>query len=543
MTDHIRTKSDAQAVAEGCYFDTAKADDAIRWIETTFEIALNKWQRDALHRYFGWRRPDGSYRFTKIQIWIPKKNGKSYLISALVGYKLFELKNARVYSIAFCAKQAAIVMDGLIKLCKKSKKLKPLMKPRTGKLKAFCSPFRRDFTNEITGSKYEALADNIQANDGIIPDVLVFDEIHRMRNQQVDVVDGSTSNLPNALKVIISTAGSGDKTHRSFQNYEYAKKVLSGEIIDTQLLPIVYECPTAAELKGEAIYDVDLLIACNPVLQDSPERREQAAREVAEAKAKRNDSYWRRFRLGQWIAEDGDEYIDAGLYAACEVEPLPDSSLGDCYLGLDKSGGVWDFHAIAGLFPLDDGRVFEKQWTFAGEDRLPDMSERDDLDYASFVDDGELIAIPAAAVADEWLYEWCKENIFSKYRVVKIAGDVYAAAYLLERWKSDGHDVVAVQQSNNRLLSPVIDDYADRVKKCRIIHGRNKLVAWQLSHARSLSTAKDLKKIVKAGSSPRGGGGSGHIDNIDATLNAHAVFRAAEIDKAANGASTGAVVA
>lgn len=536
------TQSDRSATAEGCYFDEAKATKAIAWIESTFGIRLYQWQRDLACRYFGWRRADGGYRFNRISLWIPKKNGKSWFIAVLILYKLFELRNASIYSAAYNAMQAKIVMESAIKLCKQSASLSPLLKPRTGRLRAFCSPFRRDFTNEITGSKYTALADNVNANDGLIPDVLVIDEVHRMKNRQIDVVDGSTSNNPNALKVYMSTAGDGDKTHRSWQIYLYAKKVLTGAVIDTQMLAIIYECPNAAKLKGDEIYDLDLLVACNPVLQEDAAKRAQAAKEIEEAREKRNDAWWRRFRLNQWVAMDGDTYIDAALYEKCETHEPLDMDGRDCFFGFDRSGGVWDFHAGTLLFPLDDGRVFEKHFTFASADRLADMGERDDRDYTPLVGAGELVAIPAEAVADEWMYEFLRGEL-KKYNVRRIAADPYAAAYLLERWKVEGFDVVAVQQANNRMLSPVIEDYATRIGQRRIVHASNGLVAWQLSCARKISTAKDVCKIVKGGSSTTGKGGAGHIDNVDSLLNALAVLRAHEIERGSYQNASDAVIA
>jgi phage terminase large subunit-like protein len=279
------------------------------------------------------------------------------------------------------------------------------------------------------------------------------------------------------------------------------------------------------------------------VLQEVPAKREQAAKEVEEARRMRNDAYWRRFRLNQWISEDGDAYLDGEVYAACEVEPIGEDKLAgaECYVGLDKSGGAWDFTGLTALFPMEGGRVYERHWTFAHADRIADMAERDDLDYSPYVEAGELVLIPAEAVADEWLYEWATAT-FANYRVKQIAGDPYGAAYLLERWKADGHEVVAVQQSNNRLLSPVIQDYAERVQQGRSVHPPNGLVSWQVACTRAITTAKDCKKLVKAGSSAKGSGGTGHIDNVDALINALAALRAVEIETAAYGASGGAVV-
>ena len=65
LSGNLTTRSDVIALREGCYFDEAKATAAIDWIEDRFHVKLLQWQRNALWRYFGWRKKDGSYRDRK----------------------------------------------------------------------------------------------------------------------------------------------------------------------------------------------------------------------------------------------------------------------------------------------------------------------------------------------------------------------------------------------------------------------------------------------------------------------------------------------
>jgi phage terminase large subunit-like protein len=534
----IHTPSDAAAVAEGCYFDRAKAHRVVRWIEDLFNFHFYRWQRRLFLLYIGWRRGDGSYRFTRITCFVPKKNGKSTAIAVFAGFKLFELKHGRIFSSAFNAMQAKIVMEQLIRLCKESPKLKKLMKPR-GKLKAFCSPFRRDFSNEITGSKYVALADNPKANDGLIYECLIVDEIHQMKNAQVDIVMGGAANNPDATIAIISTAGSGDKTERCWQEYTFAKAVLAGHhedgtpCIDTRLLAIVHEHPDPASLKGADIYTIEALLTANPILQECPDKRAEAMREIEKAKAIRNDNGWRRYRLGQWVQDDGDPFIDAATYHAAQVPaiPAPELAAADAYVGMDR-GGTWDLTAATILFKLADGRIYEHHITYAAADRLPHMAEKDDLDYSRFVDAGEIVVVPAEAVLDEWIAAHLITTL-AAYRVQAVAGDPHLAAYILETLASKGYAVTHVQQSNNRALTPTIEAYADGVRQHRIVHSANSLFDWQLGCARKITASKDSCKIVKAGSTRTGKGGAGHIDSVDAVINAMAALRAKELESAA----------
>jgi phage terminase large subunit-like protein len=527
----IRTRSDEAALEEGCYIDAAKADAAMAWMDRHLGVTFYEWQSDLLWDYFAWRRPDGGYRFRTVSVWIPKKNGKTFVIAPLVDYKSFELRDAHIYSVAYNAKQAGIVCDTAIKLLKKSPTLGKQV--RAKKIKCFFSPYRREIDNKITGTVYEALADNIQGNDGLIGKMLVVDELHRMKNALYDVVKGCIKNIPGALEVIISTAGSGDKTQRAWEKYSYAKDVLEGRVIDTSILVVIYE--NLEPLKDpNQLYSLEAVLKANPTIAEDAEKRAEVERDLIEARRLRNDNWWRRFILNQWVSADGEAYVQADEYAACQVEPVEAEQLASasCYVGIDR-GGTWDLSGVTILYEADDGRIYEEQYSFAGEDRLPFMAEKDDVDYTPYVERGELIVYPADAVVDEWLANWLKDKL-SGLNVQKVGADPNKAAYICETLTAAGYDVVHVQQNNNRLLSPVIEDYMERVRQRRLIHPANSLYDWQLSCANRMTTAKDSVKIVKKGSNYLGKGGSGHIDNVDSGINALAVLRAEEIKRAAN---------
>jgi phage terminase large subunit-like protein len=527
----IITASDQAAVAAGYYYDQAKSDAALAWIHANLDVRLYQWQENLLRNYFGWRKADGSYRYQTLSVWIPKKNGKSFLISIIVIFKLFELRSSNIYSVSYNSKAARLVLDVAIKLFKAS----PTLKKHVSKGKAdapirtYATPARREIFTSITDVKYVALADS--ENDGNVGNLLIVDELHLMSNSLYDITRGCLNNIPGATEIIISTAGTGDKNHRSWQRYDYAKKVLSGEIIDVSILPIIHEFTGALDTLDQ-IYSIDSLIAANPVLREDPARLEEARRDIQPARMARNDRAWKRFRLGVWTPTDGECYISDELYQTCLRETI-DTAGRPTFVGIDKSGGAWDLIAVTLLINLADGITAEEHYTFAIEDRLEAMSNRDDIDYQQFIDRGELTVIPADAVADEWLGKWLLEKLAGK-KIVGVGVDPYAAQYICETLAANGHKVSHIAQNNNTLLSPIITDYADRVKQQRIIHTANSLMDWQLTCACIYTTAKDCKKIVKQGSNTKGQGGRGHIDNIDATINALAILRSEEVRLIAN---------
>ena len=121
--DPVRNPSDTLAVEQGCYFDEARGARACDFIERFCKqskgkwggkpIELIDWERDLVMRMFGWRRVDGTRRFRSVYVEIPKKNGKSTLVSALVIYlQLDDDEGApEVYLNAVDREQANIVFE------------------------------------------------------------------------------------------------------------------------------------------------------------------------------------------------------------------------------------------------------------------------------------------------------------------------------------------------------------------------------------------------------------------------------------------------
>ena len=69
------------------YFDVQAADLAVAFIERLLyhckgewagtPFILERWERDAIREIFGWKRADGTRKYRRAYIEIPRKNGKS----------------------------------------------------------------------------------------------------------------------------------------------------------------------------------------------------------------------------------------------------------------------------------------------------------------------------------------------------------------------------------------------------------------------------------------------------------------------------------
>jgi len=118
----VRSEADERALAEGCYFDERAGIYVVQFFEKFLKHTLGQWsgqpftlldwQRDDIVMpLFGWKRADGTRRFRKAYIEVPKKNGKSTLCGGLALYLLIadSEPRAQIFGAAADREQAGIV--------------------------------------------------------------------------------------------------------------------------------------------------------------------------------------------------------------------------------------------------------------------------------------------------------------------------------------------------------------------------------------------------------------------------------------------------
>ena len=177
----------------GLSFDEGAADHAIKffrflrhskgeWAGQRFR--LEPWQAFIIGSIFGWKRADGTRRFSKAFVEVARKNGKSTLIAG-VGLYLLVADNepgAEVYTAATKRDQARITHSEATRMVKRSPELR-------GRIKAF----RDNLSIEGTASKYEPLGADSDTCDGLNIHGALIDEVHAHKTRgMVDVLHTAT---------------------------------------------------------------------------------------------------------------------------------------------------------------------------------------------------------------------------------------------------------------------------------------------------------------------------------------------------------------
>lgn len=345
----IRNKSDEAAIDQGCYFDIAAAD-RVRYFFERFlchskgsnfagqPFTLLDWQWDhVIGPLYGWKMPDGTRRFRRCGVAIPKKNGKSTLLSGLGLYGLVadNEPGAEIYCAAADKDQASIIYKESANMVDASKALTKVLRPFRH-LKEIHYPRGKGIL--------KALSAEVETKEGLNIHYLLFDELHAQKTWDLWNTlryGGAARRQP--ILLWITTAGV-DKESLCAEQWRMAKDIQEGKTIDVSFLPYIVETPPDAPWDQESTWK-----AANPSYGVTLNRRdfEEACSEAKVSPI--NENTFRRYRLNQWTGQVA-RWIPEEKWKACATKYNEDSMKHmKCILGLDLSSTT-DLTAAVLLF-------------------------------------------------------------------------------------------------------------------------------------------------------------------------------------------------
>lgn len=260
-------------------------------------IRLREWQGNLIDDLFE-IRGDGSRRFRRGMIGLPKKSGKSLLGSTLAIYALVGdgEQGGEVYSCAAAKDQARIVF-GVAKA----------MVEADPQLSKFLKVYRDVIEFPQMGSVYRVLSADADLQDGLNPSFCIFDEVHRQPNDELwNVMSNAISTRPKAIVIGITTAG-WDRESICYKLYDYGKRVASGEIDDPTFFFRWWE---PADDKANYL-DPVVWAEANPGYGDF-----QSSEDFEAASKSTPENAFRRYRLNQWT-QTHSAWLKAGAWDTC----------------------------------------------------------------------------------------------------------------------------------------------------------------------------------------------------------------------------------
>lgn len=474
---------DCERDAAGFHFDAARANRVLRFMETqlTFiegsvggqPFILEPWQAAAVGCLFGWVDDEGLRRYREMFLYIPRKNGKSPTVAAILDYVFFSEARREAGMQAYVAaadrEQATIVYRHAAGMVEAN----PDLASRV-------TLYRTTRTMEDDhGNRARVLSSEAASKHGLNAHLVIVDELHAQPDRElVDVLTSSTGTRKQPLIIYVTTADF-DRPSICNEKLDYASKVRDGVISDARFLPVIYSAAEDADWESEAVWR-----ATNPGL-GTIKSLEYMRRECA--KAKEEPSYqatFRRLELNQRTPTQS-VWLDLGQWDACAGE-IADADLAGlpCWGGLDLSAGG-DLTALVLCWPSvgDTGRTAIKAWHWIPEGVAAKKEKSDSVPYAAWAAAGLVRFTPGNVTDYGFIRQALRDEILPRYALKDIGADPWNATHIItELTEQDGVPVVAFRQGFTSMSGPA-KEFERLVAGGRLLHDGNPLLRWQASNA------------------------------------------------------------
>jgi len=466
------------------YWHNQHADRAVNFINglthtkgkfAGYRFDLRKWQEAVIREIFGKVNRHGRRIIRTVFFGTPRKNGKSELAAAVALYMLFADREigGEVYSAAAEKDQASIIFNVAAQMARNNAHLKKRTK--------FIDSQKRMVVQK-TGSIYRAISSDAHTKHGFNSSGIMFDELHAQQNRDLwDVLATSTGAREQPLTFSPTTAGY-DRHSICYEQYDYAKRIMAGEIEDETFLPVIWETPKDADWTDENIWH-----GCNPALGDflSLEALRSAFKRAKDSPAYENT--FRRLHLNQWTAQDV-RWMPMDAWESCGRKIFTEENFiaRPCYGGLDLASTT-DVAAFALVFPPVPGDDFFYAlcYFWIPEDGIQLKRHKDKSLYQAWVNTGHMVATPGNVIDYQYIINEIKrlsvkfdiqELAFDRWGATKIIQDLEEIGFTVDP-KGRGKKLIQFGQGFQSMSAPT-KELLNLVLSRKIEHRNNPVLKW-----------------------------------------------------------------
>lgn len=502
---------------EGGYtFDVVKASRPIYFIEQFCRqskgalgqpIGLELFQKAAIQAIFGIVDENGYRKYNEV-LWImARKNGKSVLLSALSLYMMLGdgEGGAEIDCVASKKDQAKIVFNEARNMVMQSPYLSKYIRKR-----------KTDMYSQFNLGIFQPLSSDSNTLDGLNPHCGVIDELHSIKDRNIyDVVKQGMSARKQPILFQITTSGFNREGIYDSQ-YEYAERVLNGDITDERFLPLIYELDSTSEWMDESKW-----IKANPglgTIKSFSKLKENVEKAKSDPKFKATvltkDFNLKNVTSDSWLTWDQLNCEDT-----FDMEYLRDSyGIGGCDLS-----AVQDLTCATLLIRRpDDPKLYVLQHYFLPEERVTTLeaTSSKEAPYRLWSERGMMTLCSGSMVNYSDVTAWfCKMRDEYQIDLWKLGYDRALAGY----WAEEMSDVFGktvmqkVAQGPFTWTAPM-KELGAKLSDKQINYNNNPILKWCLSNTGvKASGSLDAIQPVKINKNRR-------IDGMVSLLNAYVIY-------------------
>ena len=452
-------------------------------------VKLIAWQRAFVDQYLCWRMKEDTRRrrFIRTLLFIPRRQGKTMLVSLLCLYEL-KRKNNEVFRI-FCASVDQRNSQHTFDQCNNFVKRLLASKSDYGE---HLRPLRESILNDESGGFIKFLP-GVKGLDGKGIPMVVLDEVALFQNKDREIINKMKTSQSDCVyrSLVMTTTAQETRVDSPFlEELTHSRSVVAGDVEDDALLAFLFEADKDDEWDA---YDTYTKVTPSAEILDPND----FSNEMIEAnKSLANRRAYETLRLNRFL---GAPNFWLTLHQWKEVANLKPGSLrriGNLHVGYDLAKKR-DLIAVAGIFDYQDGTygVFFKCWS------TKKMYDEAELEVRQKYDAGVLsgsleiidqesidIALPAAYV----------KELNAKYRLVTLSGDNYNAhgwTELMAKFKMDAVPVTLNYQHEHGRVEFV----ENMILNKRISAEQDEFIEWQLENVGIELRKSTYKKLGKIG--------------------------------------------
>ena len=392
------------------------------------------WQLFVMANVIGLKRADtGLRKYTYADIYVPRKNGKTFLAAIFAAYFLLKDGEAgpEVYTAAVDQAQARLCYDASAELI------------RTSIFAEDTKPYQWGMKSPKNAGVFKPLSKDTKNKDGLNIYAAICDERHAWPTTEIyDVIKTGMGARSQPMLLSISTAGT-DTSNPYFADIEVYKDILLGlKEKDNHFLMLF--CPD----EGDAWDDPATWAKVNPNLGVSLSEDYMRA-ECNEAKL-RGGTYQVAFQtknLNMWVNAPDVWIADEDVKENYAVFDLDELRGAECYVGLDLASKS-DISAVCLFFPA----VRVARFLFVvPEAKVEEQQDR--VDYRLWKEQGWLTVTPGKVLDEDWFVDFLLKQL-EPYDVKKVGYDPWAMWNIIPKLGRYEDQLLKVQQSIRYMSVP-----------------------------------------------------------------------------------------
>jgi len=447
-----------------------------RWAGQPF--LLLPWQQFLVASIFGWKKDDGSRRFSTLYCQVGRKNGKTQLLAG-IGLALLDFDNEPAASVVFAATkrdQAKIAHDEATRMVKAS----PALNKRVTVL-------RNNLTVKSTHSTAEPLSSDAKSADGLSVSCAVLDEFHAHKDADLlNVLKSATGARTNPLIAVITTAGF-NIGGPCFQLMRGAGEVLEGKTSDDSLFALMYTLDDDDDFTDPSVWikanpSVDVSIPASYLEKELVQSQNYGGSMLVNFRTK---------HMNEWVSSSATWIPDhVVVQGDTIIEPNPTQP---CWGGLDLAS-VGDITALTLVWPHEGGYI-TRSWFWlpeeAVEKRIQSTGSRMYEDFANlenvFITDGNVTDYDSIRRfvtgyhIEDGRVKYDSDALATRYKIEAIAFDRFNSSQCVLNLAADGINVAPFGQGFVSMSAPS-KELERLMSEGRIHHGGDPVIRWMFGN-------------------------------------------------------------